>query len=183
MFLFSLAAVILYCFSSFFQWMRIMQYQIPRSVILWLTGSGALCHAINLVLSIYKPAGLVLNFFTVGSLCGWAVVIVVFLSSFKKPLDNIFVILFPGVILTLICKWLIEVPEDILPHLSAGIVFHIIVSILAYSMLAVASLQACLLSYQEHKLKNHTRAPDGVCGHFLPWRPWKSYCLNLLQPG
>lgn len=179
--LFSLGTIVLYSIGAVLQWMRIKGYNISRLFVLSLVSLGAVFHAVCLVFHIYTPAGVVLNFFTVGSLCGWAVVLIVLLSSFKKPLDNIFAVLLPWTALAVLCAWLLRGSDDVVPNLTAGIIFHIIISILAYSTLTVAALQACLLAYQEHKLKHH--APGNIFKVFPPMETMEHLLFEFILAG
>ena len=180
-FLFGLSTVILYSVGAALQWMRIKRYSIPRSLLLGIVSLGAISHGVCLVFHIYTPAGVVLSFFTVSSLCAWAVVLIVLLSSFKKPLDNIFAVLLPWAALAVLCSWLLRGPKDIVPNLTAGIIFHIIISILAYSTLTVAALQACLLAYQERKLKHHS--PGSIFKVFPPMETMEHLLFEFILAG
>lgn len=99
------------------------------------------------------PNGFYLSFFGVASLIFWLINTIVFLSSFKKPLHNLFILLYPFTVLCLASTLLsrTESEPQLLPYSIAS---HVILSILAYSLLMIASLQAVILAYQNHKLRH-----------------------------
>jgi len=179
--LFSAGTVVFYYLGAILQWLKIKGYTISKKLILSIVTVGVVLHAICLVYHIYTPTGIILNFFTVGSLCGWAVVLIVLLSSLKKPLDNIFAVLLPWAAVAVICAWLLRGPKDIMPILTPEIVLHIIVSILAYSTLTVAALQACFLAFQEYKLKHHS--PRSVLRAFPPMETMEHLLFEFILAG
>lgn len=79
--------------------------------------------------------------------------LLVFISSWKKPLHNLFILLFPlsaiSVAFSLIGLYL---GEQLI--LDFEIAVHVILSIIAYSLLTIASLQAMFLAHQNRSLKN-----------------------------
>ncbi len=179
--LLSISTIIFYCAASFLQWMRIKGKAAPRKLLLTLVILGVIFHGICLIYHIDTPEGIILNFFTVGSLCGWVVVLIVLLSSLKRPLDNIYAVLLPWAAIAVLCAWLLRGPKDGVPNLTPGIIFHIIFSILAYSTLTVAALQASLLAYQEHKLKHHN--PGNIFRAFPPLETMEHLLFEFIIAG
>lgn len=152
----SFCAISFYIAGAILQWLKITGKKIPKKkIVLGLISVGVVLHILSLTCYIISPQGIMLNFFTAGSLCGSVIVLIVLLSSIKNPLENIFLILLPFVALIILFTWKFQGPKDLVTDLSNGIIFHIIVSVLAYSTLTVATLQACLLGFQEYKLKHH----------------------------
>ena len=60
--------------------------------------------------------------------------------------------------------------------LSAGLASHVLISILAYSFMTIAAVQAGFLAYQNHQLKNGHAG--GFLQRFPPLGLWKSFCSN-----
>jgi len=70
------------------------------------------------------------------------------------PIRRLGVLVFPLTMLSLLfaCIW----QSEAVFHTNQGIAFsgHILISIIAYCLLAIASIQALLYVYQEHQIKN-----------------------------
>ena len=125
----------------------------------------ALCfHAVGIYGISVKPEGIQLSFFVVISLIFWVINTIVLLSSFKKPLHNIFIFLLPCSVIAVITAMLSHSQSSIL-QLDNKLASHVVLSILAYSLLSIATLQALLLSYQNRQLKSKAGLHSL---HFLP---------------
>ena len=109
-------------------------------------------HAIGIYGISVKEDGIQLSFLAVSSLIFWVINSVVLLSSLRKPLHNIFIFLFPFSSLAIIAALISHSQSSIL-KLNYQLASHVILSILAYSLLTIATLQALLLSYQNYQLK------------------------------
>lgn len=77
--------------------------------------------------------------------------IIVFASGLRKPVRNLYLLLFPLAILVLIWA-LTGASTKYVSHLSPQIELHVLLSILAYSLLAIAAFQALLVGYQDWQL-------------------------------
>ncbi len=126
---------------------------LANSRMMILMGACLLLHAVSTYLSLFDPNGLHLGFFKVVSLFFFVTNLLVTLSSLKKPLHSLFVVLLPFAILGLVVSQIFDGPITE-TNLSAALIAHILLSILAYSLLAIASFQALFLAYQNKQLKN-----------------------------
>jgi len=79
----------------------------------------------------------------------------VLFSSIKKPLHNLFVFLFPLSIAAIILSLALKESGPHFASVTKGVMAHILLSVVAYSLLAMASLQALLWSWQSSKIKKH----------------------------
>lgn len=77
----------------------------------------------------------------------------VWISSLSKPLHNLYLALFPISIVTIVFAINSPSNEPIFVA-SSGVQAHILLSVLAYSCLAIAALQALLCGYQNWQLKH-----------------------------
>lgn len=96
---------------------------------------------------------LVFSLFSISSLIFWVINAIVLVSSLKKEVHNLFLLLFPLSAVSVLSSILGNNP-DWQHALEYSIATHVILSILAYSLLTIASLQALLLAYQNRALKN-----------------------------
>ena len=72
-------------------------------------------------------------------------------SSWRKPVDNLFIGLYPMAALILL---LAAASDQYLPlaHVSYGLAWHILLAILAYSVFTIAAVLAVLLYLQDRNL-------------------------------
>ncbi|MCL6272006.1 cytochrome c biogenesis protein CcsA [Sansalvadorimonas sp. 2012CJ34-2] len=177
----SALAITLYSISAILQWLRVKGRDIPRSYVQLLTLGGVTAQCLSVYHAIHIPAGINLNFFSTGSLSAGMVVLIVLASSLRKPVENLFLGLLPLAIAAIATNMLFSASSVILTNHSAGLVAHIIVSILSYSVMTVAAFQALLLSYQERHLKDHL--PVGIIKAFPPMQTMEKLLFEFLWAG
>lgn len=124
-----------------------------RACVLGTGALAAFLHGLAVYSDIIRPLGINIGLFAMGSLISWAIVVSVLLSSMNKPLDKLFMLIFPMAALSITCT-LLEPEPSFLSRESGGFVFsHILLSILAYSFLTIAAFQALILGYANKQLK------------------------------
>lgn len=128
--------------------------QIKPTTINALALIGLIAHSAQLLLEFRSTGMLQMSLLNSISICVWMTILVIMISAITKPLHNLFTFFLPaGAILLLIGL--------ISPHLaepriySGGMLFHIFLSLLAYSVVIVATIQAILVNVQSNKLHNH----------------------------
>ncbi|WP_421865833.1 cytochrome C assembly family protein [Motiliproteus sp.] len=126
----------------------------PRSLVMMLGAGAWVLHTLSVYLILHPGNGIQLGLFPVTSLIAWLVSGLVILSCLKKPLTMLFVAIFPCASISVLLAALL--PSANLPQqYSGGEIAHILTSILAYSIFAIAALQAIVLARQDHELRNH----------------------------
>ncbi len=146
-------AMLLYTGIAFWQW-RQWQRNIPLHRHRLLSAAVvALCaHGLSVYSLIDTPSGFHFGFFRVSSLIFWVIGVTVVISSLKLPVESLLMPLFFGSAISIGCSLFIHSPYQ--PHtLSYPIAGHILLSILAYSMLTIACVQAAALAVQDHLLR------------------------------
>jgi len=130
----------------------------PDSVIrACVLGTGAVAivlHGMSVYYDIVRPSGTNIGIFAMASLITWAIAVSVLMSSLKKPLDNLFIVLFPLAALSIGMSLLNPEANLLRDDLSGFIFSHILMSILAYSFLTIAAVQALILLYANNQLKH-----------------------------
>ena len=149
-------AALCYAIATVLQCRRLSStaHESLRTPIRGLGLTGFLLHGYAVYLKLHHPGGIDLGFFSVGSLIAWVVAGLVLASSLRQKLDNLFVGVFPLAAITALMAALMPDSGMVRPY-SGGLVAHILLSLLAYSLFTIAALQALMLSRQEHALKNH----------------------------
>ena len=149
-------ALFLYLLASIYLYSYLKQNRtVNRRKLFGIAVSAILMHCLSIYSATFTTDGLNLGIQNMPSIILLAINIIVVISSFRKPLHNLLVFLFPLSIFFIIVAIIFR---DLAPHLiavNAGIGTHILLSIISYSLLTMASLQAALWSWQNHQLKNH----------------------------
>jgi ABC-type uncharacterized transport system permease subunit len=162
----------------------VIQVSQKKSLNLFYFFSGitlALCvHAIGIYGISVKPNGIQLSFFTVASQIFWVINTTVLLSSLKKPVHNLFIFLLPLSSLAVIATLLSHSQSSIL-ELNNELASHVILSIIAYSLLTIATLQAVLLAYQNRQLK--TKAGLHSLRYLPPLQTMETLLFEFLLVG
>lgn len=149
--------------------------------LLGVIACGVLAHAAAVYIALLQPQNLALDFFNVSLLFFFVINVLVLLSSLRKPLHNLFIFLLPLSILALIVEQMLDTPAAYDIQLNAGMLGHILLSILAYSLLMIASFQALLLGYQNKQLKEkHFQVVRGL---MPPLQTMESLLFDIVWAG
>ena len=152
-----LVGVFLYLTGAVLQFSGIVRRQLPdRTLIRAIAVAAALAHA-WLVWQLMFADVLDLGLFRVATLVTLTMVVLILASSFNRPLDNLFVVLFPVAALSLTLALVFDahyLPPD---SLGPGFAAHVILAVLAYAVLAVAVCQSLVVGWQESQLRARQR--------------------------
>ena len=144
---------------------------------------GAVLHLISCYGLVFDSEGtyLGLGFFQVATVFFVVMNIIVLVSGLRLPLQNLFIPLLPLSVATLLVATLAQ--PQLAPHqqLNTIMVVHILLSIVSYSLLTIASLQALLLAYQSKQLKSHHA--KAVMGIFPPLQTMETLLFDLVWAG
>lgn len=179
--LFAVPAALFYCWAAFRQWQTLTGRKPGnRKVLLLSTMIAALLHLAFLVHSTFGHEHINFEVFEVGSLTSWVIVLLLIFSCQRKPVENLFVPLLPlaGLLLMIAASNQSYVP---LTDLSYGLAWHILLSILAYSVLTIAAVQAALLYWQDNALKK--RQMQGIFQSLPPLMLMDKLLFEMLWLG
>ncbi|MEL7043417.1 MAG: cytochrome c biogenesis protein CcsA [Pseudomonadota bacterium] len=126
------------------------------------------------------PGGVNFGFFPVLSLIFVAVNIACLLALTWRPLENLLIVLFPlSAVATIIATMGpdTQVPQEMRP----GVALHVGSSIVAYSLLTLAAMQAALLAAQDAQLR--ARRFHGPLSVLPPLQLMESMLFELLWAG
>jgi len=129
-----------------------------RNWVIALGLAGAVFHALVTFQEIYTDAGINLSILPMISLMFLAVTALILISSLRRPVENLMVALFPLAAVAIVLSLLFQDTYSPREELSRGFVTHIILSIVAYSLLTIAALQAILLAFGNYELRHHRLA-------------------------
>lgn len=150
----NLTALVIYAAAAIYFGRQFGRHQSLQSSQLRYVATLALAiHGVGVYGLSVKDGQLLFSLFSMSSLIFWVINAIVLASSLKKELHNLFLLLFPLSAVSLLGAVLGNNPEW-QHRLEYTIAAHVILSVLAYSLLTIASLQALLLAYQNRALKN-----------------------------
>lgn len=181
----ALAVVLFYVASAALIALRLFrrdQERAPnRNLALSLGFAGVLLHGWVLFDTIFRVPGLNLAFFNALSLTSWTVVTLLMVSSLSKPVENLGIVLLPLAAVTVALE--LAYPSISLLQQTAGwaLKLHVLFSMLAYSLLTLASVQAILLAVQDHHL--HSRQPGGFVRALPPLQTMESLLFEMIGAG
>jgi ABC-type uncharacterized transport system permease subunit len=178
-------AIVLYLLASVLLALRLANcYSGPgchRNQILLISGIAVALHASLVYPSIMTPHGLDLGFFNAVSLIFLLTAALLMLASFQEPVENLGIPVFPGAALSIGLMLLFPSPHVATEPSSWQLDIHILISLLAYSILGLAVLQALLLAIQDRHL--HNRQPGGFIRSLPPLQTMESLMFQMVAIG
>lgn len=138
-------------------------------------------HAFPMWHTIWSGHSLNLGFFNVAAFLGWLMSGLLLLAVLRRPVENLGVILLPATGLAALLSAVLGSESDRIAGYGTGVDIHIVVSLLAYSVLGLAAIQAILLAVQERKLRQHH--PGGFVRLLPPLASMESMLFDLLTAG
>lgn len=120
---------------------------------------GAALHTVLLYNTIFVTGGLDLEFFNVLSLIAWLVTLLVLVTALSQPVENLGIAALPFTALCVVLQQAWPVQPAPVAHTTVEMQSHILISILAYSLLSLAAVQSILLAIQDRHLRQ--RHPGG----------------------
>lgn len=172
-------AILVYLAGSVYLFTTYRRQQAPDvRLVTWLATAGVILHGVGAYSSVFQANALRFGVFILPILFFWAINLMVLLSSLTKPLHSLFVFLFPLSIIAIVSAMVSDSPVK---SVSAALMIHIIMALLAYALLAMASFQALLLAFQNHQLKN--KNATGVVRLLPPLQTMEGLMFELVWAG
>ena len=123
-----------------------------------------LLQAAALYALIIQPQGLNLGFFAAFSLIAWLISIQILLSSIYRRIESLGIVVFPISGIASIAASL-HFSDHLINITNNAVQGHVMVSVIAYSLITLGAFQAGLLAYQDRSIRQHH--PGGFI-RFLP---------------
>jgi ABC-type uncharacterized transport system permease subunit len=145
-------------------------------------GAGAvILHAADLYQHIFTVTGLNLGFFNSISLVALLVAGLMLISALRQPIENLGIVIFPIAAIAIILENAFMSDHLISRRFAVEIEAHIILSVLAYSLLSIAALQAILISIQDRRLRH--KHPGGFMRALPPLQVMESLLFQIITLG
>ncbi|MCP4040873.1 MAG: cytochrome c biogenesis protein CcsA [Gammaproteobacteria bacterium] len=147
-----------------------------------VTYAAAIClHTLVLYQAIVTDSGLNLGFFNAVSLVSWVIVVLLLLAAISKPVENLGLLVLPVAAMALLLSISFQSQHYLPRDAGFGLEIHIILAIIAYSLLTIAALQSLLLAFQDYQLRH--KHPGGILRALPPLQTMETLLFQLITLG
>ena len=151
----------------------------PMILVPGFLGLGA--HLYILSISIMSPGGINIGFFTALSLVSAFIVMFTLVSAIRHPIEILGIAAMPVAAVMMAADYATTSIHLLPPGSSGGLLFHVVSSIVAYSILGLAALHAIVLSVQNSQLHKHQ--PGGLVRLLPPLTTMESLLFDAIVIG
>ena len=130
---------------------------------------------------INTPEGYNFGFFKIATLFSFAISALVVLSSLKKPLENLFLLIFPIAVISILCSLLLPGTYTLQTEYTNGVALHIVLAILATSIITIGAVQAVFMAYENQQLKQ--KHGFRLIQHMPPLQTMESLLFEIVWVG
>ena len=179
----ALAAALFYLVAITRMLLDLRRRQPPaRMPALPLTAMGACLHAIAVAGCIARaPEAYAFGLFESAALFALIVTSFVLLSAVRLPVQGLLLLALPVSALSLVGLLTVKPGHPLIHDPEAALISHILLSAVAYSLLAIAACQAVLLVWQERQLRR--KRALGTLRLLPPMETMESLLFSLLWTG
>lgn len=170
----SIAALVLYLIAT------LRQTRVLALPYGW-AGAALILHGLGLWHGMQTDTGINLGFFNSASLVMWLIVLILMVMSRHRLLTGLALIVFPATALAILLDLVFVSVRQLPPHAPPGLTVHIVLSLFAYSILAIAALEAALLAVADRLLRQHR--PHQVLRVLPPLAAMETLLFQLLAGG
>ena len=180
-----LLSIILYLTATTLLVLRLARggvlFTCQRKQVLMISAGAIIIHAAFLYPLILQPGGLNLGFFYAASLITLTTTLLLAIADLFQPVENLGIGVFPLAALSI--GLIIVYPDEhlITDASSWQLDSHILLSLLAYSILGLAVVQAILLAIQDRHL--HNRQPVGFIRALPPLQVMETLLFQMIAAG
>ena len=153
----------------------------PAPVTLGLLAFAILLHGLSLWLRIPVGTSLNLGVFNTASLVAWFIALVLLLGMLSRPRAGLGLLLLPLAMLSLLLDLLLPAQRLLPEDLPAGMQLHIVFSLAAYGILALAAVQAMVLWLEDRLLRR--KRPLAAFRFLPPLQTMEELLFQLIALG
>ncbi len=148
---------------------------------LYLAWMAVAAHSLYTAAAFLQNQSFNFSFISTASLVSLIVALLLLIATLTKPVEKLGIVIFP--IASIMLALELNLPEK--PHLlhthNWQMSVHILTSIIAFSLLNIAALQAVLLAIQDQQLKSHP--PKRFIQSLPPLQTMESLLFQMLGTG
>jgi ABC-type uncharacterized transport system permease subunit len=142
---------------------------------------GMVFHAICLYQNLFVPGGLDIGLVNAISLITWIIALLILLASFSNPTENLGVFLLPVAGIAVFADLLFDTKHTMGVSEALELKLHILMSVMAYSLLSIAAVHAILLAIQDRHLR--TKRPGGFIRALPPLQTMETLLFQMIGLG
>ncbi|MFZ5724148.1 MAG: cytochrome C assembly family protein [Pseudomonadota bacterium] len=151
-----------------------------RAFFLYAGFAAVALHGTLVARTLFPGDGIDLGLFSAGSLIGLLVALLAILTSLFRPVGILAVAAYPFAFMTMLLSALLH--DSYTPrHFATGIGVHIVLSLLAYAVLAIATAHAVLLGIQNRRFREHR--VQGLLHALPPIQTMEAMLFELIAIG
>lgn len=150
-----------------------------KFLTLGLATAGVILHAISIA-NTMSPH-LAFGFTSAVSLIAWVITALFVVTALARPIENLGVLVLPVAAIAVLGAWLWPGQPQIGVTGSSLLAIHLVISMLAYAFLALAMVQAVLLTIQENRLHQHH--PGHLLQALPPIETMETLLFQLISTG
>ncbi len=181
----SITTSLIYCFDAVFFILRLANKPIgalnKKSLLISIGFIASALHLYILTQIMNTPQGIDISIFSILSLTSWLILTLLLFATLKYPVENLAIIIMPIAAFFIILRYLSPHHFYLNQQLSIGLESHILLSILSYSLLSIAAVQAIMLYIQEKHIRN--RHPGGFIRALPPLETMETLLFHIITVG
>jgi len=148
---------------------------------LYLAWTAVCTHLLYTAIIFQQNSGFNFSFFSTGSLVAMIVALLLLIAALNKPVEKLGIAIFPIAAAMLALELNLDDKTQLLSSYNWAMSAHILTSIIAFSLLNIAALQAILLAIQDQQLKSHP--PKRLIQSLPPLQTMESLLFQMLGAG
>jgi ABC-type uncharacterized transport system permease subunit len=152
-----------------------------RLPLLALGFGAVILHASVLATMLMMDGGINLGFFNALSLVTALVALLMLVTALFQRIESLGIVILPLAALAMLLEQVIPGQRILLNSQASHIELHIVLSLLAYSLLGIAALQAVLLAVQDRQLRH--KHPGGFMRALPPMQEMENLLFRLIASG
>lgn len=147
----------------------------------WLAAPALLLHLTGWWIGSLDEGGLDFGLFNAASLFFWGLALIAWAASWRLPLANLLPVLYPLAIVAVLCAQFLHTGYEPRSRIGWGVGSHILLSVLSYSILGIAAVQAAALALLIRRLKH--RQLHGLVALMPPLQTMEDLLFRLIWTG
>lgn len=152
-----------------------------RLALLALGLGAVILHAAVVYGHVFTANGMNLGIYSAASLITAMIALMLLLAAIAQPIENLGIIILPLAAIALLFDNIFSAQHFLIGRENSQIELHIILSLLAYSLLSIAAIQAVLLAVQERQLRH--KHPGGFMRALPPMQIMESLLFQIIAVG
>ena len=173
-------SIVTYLASTLLIIRHIDQSRMHRTA-LYLAWTAVCSHFLYTAIIFQRSNGFNFSFFSTGSLVAMIVALLLLIATLNKPVEKLGIALFPIAAGMLGLELNFAHKTQLLSSYNWAMSTHILTSIIAFSLLNIAALQAILLAIQDQQLKSHP--PKRIIQSLPPLQTMEALLFQMLTTG